>query len=189
MGFRTTIISETKYIAWPDWFVKQYDGVLTVGGRGLSSLVECKVDFLVDEVFTDIQECLSAEQSLLVLMLHECGGVTRCTIEKEKITYIEPSEYVEVNEPTHPVYECHGCTKHLTPPARWIPIESAPKDGTKVVLLTPTGDMLSPCEFVEGTAIGETGAWLWWQVGPEWFTEVKNPTHYMILPKLPEENK
>ena len=141
MGFRTTIISETKYIAWPDWFVKQYDGVLTVSGRGLSSLVECKADFLVDEVFTDIQECLSAEQSLLVLMLHECGGVTRCTIEKEKITYIEPSEYVEVNEPTHPVYECHGCTKHLTPPARWIPIESAPKDGTKVVLLTPTGDM------------------------------------------------
>ena len=123
MGFRTTIISETKYIAWPDWFVKQYDGVLTVGGRGLSSLVECKVDFLVDEVFTDTQKCLSAEQSLLVLMLHECGGVTRCTIEKEKITYIEPSEYVEVNEPTHPVYECHGCTKHLTPPARWIPVE------------------------------------------------------------------
>ena len=107
MGFRTTIISETKYIAWPDWFVKQYDGVLTVGGRGLSSLVECKVDFLVDEVFTDTQKCLSAEQSLLVLMLHECGGVTRCTIEKEKITYIEPSEYVEVNEPTHPVYECY----------------------------------------------------------------------------------
>ena len=134
MGFRTTIISETKYIAWPDWFVKQYDGVLTVGGRGLSSLVECKVDFLVDEVFTDIQECLSAEQSLLVLMLHECGGVTRCTIEKEKITYIEPSEYVEVNEPTHPVYECHGCTKHLTPPARWLPIESAPKDGRRILI-------------------------------------------------------
>ena len=79
--------------------------------------------------------------------------------------------------------------EYIEPPARWLPIESAPKDGTKVVLLTPTGDMLSPCEFVEGPAISETGAWLWWQVGPEWFTEVKNPTHYMILPKLPEETK
>ena len=79
--------------------------------------------------------------------------------------------------------------EYIEPLARWLPIESAPKDGTKVVLLTPTGDMLSPCEFVEDTAISETGAWLWWQVGPEWFTEVKNPTHYMILPKLPEETK
>ena len=79
--------------------------------------------------------------------------------------------------------------EYIEPPARWLPIESAPKDGTKVVLLTPTGDMLSPCEFVEDTAISETGAWLWWQVGPEWFTEVKNPTHHMILPKLPEETK
>ena len=79
--------------------------------------------------------------------------------------------------------------EYIGPPARWFPIESAPKDGTKVVLLTPTGDMLSPCEFVEETAISETGAWLWWQVGPGWFTEVKNPTHYMILPKIPEENK
>ena len=79
--------------------------------------------------------------------------------------------------------------EYIEPLARWLPIESAPKDGTKVVLLTPTGDMLSPCEFVEDTAISETGAWLWWQVGPEWFTEVKNPTHHMILPKLPEETK
>ena len=173
MGFRTTIISETKYIAWPDWFVKQYDGVLTVGGRGLSSLVECKVDFLVDEVFTDTQKCLSAEQSLLVLMLHECGGVTRCTIEKEKITYIEPSEYVEVNEPTHPVYECHGCTKHLTPPARWLPIDSAPKN--KLVLLyrkTVENDLI----YVGGYQDGE------------WCTEngkVTNEPHYWMPLKLP----
>ena len=79
--------------------------------------------------------------------------------------------------------------EYIEPPARWLPIESAPKDGTKVVLLAPTDDMLSPCEFVGEAVISETGAWLWWQFGPEWFTEVKNPTHYTILPKLPEETK
>lgn len=79
--------------------------------------------------------------------------------------------------------------EYIEPPARWLPIESAPEDGTKVVLLTPTGDMLSPCEFVGETAMSETRAWLWWHFGPEGFTEVKNPTHYMILPKLPEEIK
>lgn len=174
MGFRTTIISETKYIAWPDWFVKQYDGVLTVSGRGLSSLVECKVDFLVDEVFTDIQECLSAEQSLLVLMLHECGGVTRCTIEKEKITYVEPSEHVEVNEPTHPVYECHGCTKHLTPPARWIPVEPG-GDALGDVIVTD-GKFVCLGYYRDGRACG-------------YCSLVYRGTHYMLLPDPPKENK
>ena len=116
MGFRTTIISETKYIIWPDWFVKKYEAVLAANDRGLASLIECKARYLIGEVFVDTQKVLQVGQSLLVLMLHECGGVTRCTIEKEKITYIEPTEYVKVDLPTHPFYECYGCTKHLAKP-------------------------------------------------------------------------
>ena len=110
------------------------------------------------------------------------GLVSILTTEKvENIPY-----YLRMATPD----ECaEAGIEYIEPPARWLPIESAPKDGTKVVLLTPTGDMLSPCEFVEGTAISETWAGSWWQFGPEWFTEVKNPTHYMMLPKLPEEIK
>ena len=98
-------------------------------------------------------------------------------------------EYIRVFRMATPNECAEAGIEYIEPPARWLLIESAPKDGTKVVLLTPTGDMLSPCEFVEENTISETGAWLWWQVGPEWFTEVKNPTHYMILPKPPEETK
>ena len=124
-----------------------------------------------------VRELTPEKIDVSILLAPDGTPVTNFYEHKKHFRMATPSECAEAG------------IEYIEPLARWLPIESAPKDGTKVVLLTPTGDMLSPCEFVEGTAISETGAWLWWQVGPEWFTEVKNPTHYMTLPILPKENK
>ena len=74
-------------------------------------------------------------------------------------------------------------------PMVWHDIESAPKDGTKIILLTQRNSVLSPCFFVPSGVISHDAMWVWVQTEPEYFTEVKNPTHYMILPDLPEETK
>ena len=68
----------------------------------------------------------------------------------------------------------------------WQPIETAPKDGTKVLLHRKGGGPFAPCEWVEKGQISEEGFWLWWQAAPEYFTEVVNPTYWMPLPNLPE---
>ena len=67
----------------------------------------------------------------------------------------------------------------------WRPIETAPRDGSGMMILGKSGVVLSPCQWETGE-ISEDGFWLWWQAEPEWLTEVKDPTHWMPLPEPPE---
>ena len=68
----------------------------------------------------------------------------------------------------------------------WQPIETAPKDGTKVLLHCVGGGPFTPCEWIEDGLISEEGFWSWWQADPVFFVEVKNPTHWMPLPEPPQ---
>jgi hypothetical protein len=69
----------------------------------------------------------------------------------------------------------------------WQLIETAPKDGTKIVLMNPSGlKYYAPCQWSLAGDISEDGFWLWWQAEPEWLTEVQNPTHWMLLDVPPE---
>src|SRR5690606_24325490 len=42
------------------------------------------------------------------------------------------------------------------------PMETAPKDGTKIALLTAGNEWVAPCEWQEGGVISEEGFWLHW---------------------------
>lgn len=68
---------------------------------------------------------------------------------------------------------------------KWQPIETAPKDGSGVMLLSSSGMVCAPCIWEIGE-ISEYGFWLWWQSEPEWLTEIKSPTHWMPLPEPPK---
>jgi hypothetical protein len=68
----------------------------------------------------------------------------------------------------------------------WQPIETAPKDGT-TVLLWVRGITHPVVAFWQvGGIISEDGFWLHFLLGQFDFVEVKDPTHWMPLPTPPE---
>jgi hypothetical protein len=79
----------------------------------------------------------------------------------------------------------------------WNPIETAPKDGTRVLLWIPgTGELVySGCfntyqHYLNGDLTSETAKWFWGQT--HWMTLGKEPepdpqpTHWMPLPSAPK---
>lgn len=62
-------------------------------------------------------------------------------------------------------------------PQGWKPIESAPKDGSEILLMSQKGRVANGCWM---TANNRCGAWLWAYIKQE-------PTHWMPLPQLPKE--
>ena len=70
----------------------------------------------------------------------------------------------------------------------WQPIETAPKDGSKIILYRDS-DVFALCSW-GGEEISENGAfWIWWVPEPEWIAEIKNPTHWIPLPAPPKGNE
>lgn len=59
----------------------------------------------------------------------------------------------------------------------WLPIESAPKDGSEILLLSRKGRIANGCWM---TATDKVGAWMWPYV-------LQEPTHWMPLPQPPRE--
>lgn len=71
--------------------------------------------------------------------------------------------------------------------SEWKPIETAPKDGTTLILRGHDGSPYAPCIWSAAGEISENGFWLWWQNEPEWLTEIQDPTGW--LPTPPKENE
>ena len=59
----------------------------------------------------------------------------------------------------------------------WLPIESAPKDGSEILLVSRKGRIANGCWM---TANDRRGTWMWPYVMVE-------PTHWMPLPQPPKE--
>lgn len=127
MGFRSVMITEDKYFdePLPKWFIEKWSDWWHFADDkelGLrlpaSSIVEHKMyanregfsKVLAEEWHDDLQKLLPADtDKLIVVWLHECGGITRAQIEKKRIIYSEPSAYSHFLEgPTHNY--CYGCS-------------------------------------------------------------------------------
>ena len=120
MGFKTTIITEDYgEIKLPKWFIKKwkrlyyfgetYNGVKDV--LLVSSKREVKMyNGSQEEILIDLQKIVKKENmnNLIIVMLHECGGITRVQIEKDKIRLSEPTGWYEVENITHDY--CYGCS-------------------------------------------------------------------------------
>ena len=117
MGFRSNFITEDNYWNIPEWFVEKYpDYQYTKAGEGkrfaIAQLYESKFygKLSEDERFTDIQKVLkeTGHEDIILILLHECGGITRVRIGEDSITAREPVEWKEVEQVEHDY--CYRCS-------------------------------------------------------------------------------
>lgn len=114
MGFRSTLITESfaaKEV--PSWFTKKYPHLVSSNGVfPISSKFEAKFYGMLEseETFIDLQKIIVSVglKKLIVVLLHECGGITRVKITHNTITADEPTEWKKVDEVEH--YYCYGCS-------------------------------------------------------------------------------
>jgi len=111
MGFRSNFV--TSYIdpdALPEWFLRKYSSTVNIG-HYLSSKIGCKTNGVWVDLLTDIQKSVDwSERSLPIVLvfLHECGGITRYEIHHDKILSNEPTEWRKTDGVTHSY--CNGCS-------------------------------------------------------------------------------
>ena len=120
MGFRSTLITEDIGLSLPEWFVDKYrDYFWMCDEEGkfyfpISTKFEIKTYFPTgEELPKDLQRVLNEQEGgcnndLVFIWLHECGGITRVEIHKDKIIYTEPVGWKKVDGITHDY--CYGCS-------------------------------------------------------------------------------
>lgn len=117
MGFRSTFITEDIDGHFPEWFITKWQHVVHFGKAGndgalpLSSKWEAKHYDGFQDLETDIQKAFPWDgrlKRIILVWLHECGGITRVEISKNAIKYSEPYDWNIQDEPTHTY--CYGCS-------------------------------------------------------------------------------
>lgn len=120
MGFRSTFISEVIIEPLPNWFKDKYKEVITFFDKGnFASYGEHKTYYL-DDLITDLQKALleigcfkknseKYDRKFVLVYLHECGGITRVEIHKEKIFYTEPTDWI-IRDLGIEHDHCYGCS-------------------------------------------------------------------------------
>ena len=111
MGFRSMFCTEDFPYQWPDWFREKYQKTIHVPEKGpLSSKRECKFYSAWSELEEDIQKAVDWGQydHLVMVYLHECGGITRVEITKSAIRFTEPTGWRKGTDVTHSY--CYGCS-------------------------------------------------------------------------------
>ena len=114
MGFRSTFTTQDYNIEWPQWFREKYADTIwfTEDGFGpLHSIRESKISMQWEELSIDIQRAIdwsNAPDNFVLVYLHECGGVTRCQIEKHAIKWSEPKGWRATEGVEHEY--CYGCS-------------------------------------------------------------------------------
>jgi len=117
MGFRSTFTTQHYAIQWPQWFLDKYAGAIWFTEDGIGPLHSVREDKTYDrwkELHTDIQRAIDwtderrAPDNFVLVYLHECGGITRCQIEKDAIKWSEPDDW-RITEGVEHKY-CYGCS-------------------------------------------------------------------------------
>lgn len=114
MGFRSTFTTSDYDIQWPQWFRDKYAGMIwfTDDECGpLHSVHEAKTymdwKFLPEDIQAAI-DWAEFDLNFVLVYLHECGGITRCQIEKDAIKWSEPTEWRLTDGVDHSY--CYGCS-------------------------------------------------------------------------------
>ena len=124
MGFRSNFITEDMHYEVPQWFCDKYpDHWIWRNHEGkaftpIAQPYESKFyNSLNDtEIFQDIQKVLveqkelngDSDPGLVLILIHECGGITRVTITPTSISGREPVGWKDVESVGHDY--CYGCS-------------------------------------------------------------------------------
>lgn len=115
MGFRSTFTTESYNIVWPEWFREKYDKAIWFGADHtgpLHSKMEAKTYGHWADLDADILRAIPWDTfgpgSFVLVFLHECGGITRCQIERDGVRWSEPESWHETGGFTHSY--CYGCS-------------------------------------------------------------------------------
>lgn len=120
MGFRSTYISENWNVDWPTWFREKHSSWINDENMIVSPHeVKC-----ADEIMGDVHKALlevgwfgayMTDRSYSIVGLHECGGITKTEIYKDKVVVGCPSDWIAeecggyINSQYDHCY-CYGCT-------------------------------------------------------------------------------
>ena len=113
MGFRSTFTIEHYAYDWPVWFKAKYQDTIHFHDSGLiSARSEFKTYMTFAELERDIQKSIDWDSmgpvNVIMVWLHECGGVTRVQITEWIIRYSEPCAWSETNHIEHSY--CYKCS-------------------------------------------------------------------------------
>ena len=119
MGFRSTFITEDKYTTtYPEWFREKWkEHLMFSDNMVIAPKYEIKFYGTGYKIIEDIQKVLSefglaekdGELSILLVYLHDCDGITKLKIYKDRVVYSEPTGWKEVDDVTHD--ECDRCSE------------------------------------------------------------------------------
>ena len=115
MDFRSTFTIQDYDILWPQWFREKW-GVhcwfKESGNGAFAPRYEAKTYKTWESLPVDIQRAIDwkslAETRIVLVYLHECGGITRCQIEKHAIKWSEPEDWRVTEGVTHDY--CYRCS-------------------------------------------------------------------------------
>jgi hypothetical protein len=128
MGFRSTFVTEHTVLHFPPWFVEKWGRHVHFGddhGLPLASKYEAKcydtwggleediARALAERHAADAGQMLASIERVVLVWLHECGGLTRVEITANSVRYNEPATWREEDAPMHSY--CYGCSD-LPPP-------------------------------------------------------------------------
>ena len=111
MGFRSTFITEDYAPKYPKWFKDKWKDAVFIGkGTVIASKHEAKTYGLWMDLEEDLQKVMAEWdlEDMILIYLHECGGITRLKITKDKIIYSEPTGWKETEQVEHNY--CYGCS-------------------------------------------------------------------------------
>lgn len=119
MGFRSNFIAGVSGYNIPEWFKEKYPtwSYCENNQSCVAQLWESKFyfSFKEDERITDIQKMLVENtdwggKEIVIVLLHECGGITRLQVTRTDIIATEPTAWKKVDGVEHNY--CYGCSDY-----------------------------------------------------------------------------
>ena len=118
MGFRSIFIADNGPINLPSWFLEKWGGYFhfysSDGGKKkgfpISSPFPIKIGQFEDDLYPDLQKLVEDDRPIILIWLHECGGLTRLELYSDRVVSAEPREWESVERPTHSY--CGHCDEH-----------------------------------------------------------------------------
>ena len=120
MGFRSTMTTGNWALTIPNEFLSKYPYINAYRNEAdgtyhlpltLTHEIKFYNSFEETDILKDIQKLMIEQkvEDIDLVLLHECGGITKVIIYQDKIVGMEPTEWKKVEGVEHNY--CYGCSE------------------------------------------------------------------------------